>query len=181
MNLMSLDLELNQPSKSIIQIGIAVGDLDTGDILTTGCWNIQVNEIISDYITTLTGITQDDVDNGNNLYYAYNKLCQIHTNYECLRNPITWGSGDSEALRKELEKDDDSFIFGRRWIDAKTVYVSSCLANNRKYKGGLSSSLSKLNMKFEGQKHNAKDDAVNTFRIYHRLLQDLKRINDNDQ
>lgn len=172
-NLMSLDLEYNQPSKSIIQVGIAIGNLKSGDILETRCYNIKVDEQISEFITTLTGIEQDDVDEGFDLDWAYGRIYALHLEYDCFRNPITWGGGDSEDLRKALGLDDDRYVFGRRWIDAKTLFVSRCLAKDEKTQSGLAKSMTRLGLQFEGRKHNAKDDAVNTFRIYRKLLEEL--------
>lgn len=181
LNIMSLDMEYNQPSKSIIQIGIAVGNLKSGEIFFRGCWHIAVDEKVSEFITVLTGITTEDILVGYNLNEVYMFLSAIHTKYKCFRNPLTWGGGDSEDLRKALDLYNASgslcherYIFGRRWIDAKTLFVSRCLARDEKTQSGLAKSLTRLGLNFEGRKHNAMDDAVNTFRIYRKLLEELE-------
>ena len=51
MNVMALDLELNQPSKSIIQIGICIGNIQTGEILEKLDWIIKQPEEINPFIT----------------------------------------------------------------------------------------------------------------------------------
>ncbi len=127
-NILSLDMEYNQPTESIIQVGIAIGNLASGNILHTDSWYIYQEEIISDYITKLTGITQSNIDNdGVALLTVYNKLKELHAQYKCFRNALTWGGGDSEDLRVSLNIDKEEFLFGRRWIDAKTLFVSVVL------------------------------------------------------
>lgn len=176
MNLMAIDLEMNQPSGTIIQVGIAVGCLHSGNLLYAECYDIYTDEQISAFIKNLTGITQNDVNSGMSLNEAYRKLVEIHHLFTCFRNPLTWGGGDSECLRKQLGIfDTDAFLFGRRWIDAKTLFVSKMFANGLKHQSGLARSMTRLGLTFKGQKHNARYDAMNTFMIYHKLIQDFKK------
>lgn len=175
-NLMSLDMEYNQPSRSIIQIGLVVGNLQSGEILESYCEHVYTKEIISDFIIGLTGIKQEDVDQGRHLGDIYSNIVMLHTKYECFRNPLTWGGGDAEDLRHALGLDDERYVFGRRWIDAKTLFISRCLARDEKTQSGLAKSLTRLGMQFEGRKHNARDDAINTFRIYRALLLESNNV-----
>lgn len=177
MNIMSLDLEFSQPEEIIIQVGVAIGDTNTGEILESRSWNIRSDAVVSQYITDLTGITQDDVTNASHtLAECYEELREMHTRHKCMRNPLTWGGGDSEALRHQLGLDEDLFLFGRRHLDTKTLFVSRQMANSLPFVGGLKRSMGRLGMKFEGTPHRAADDARNTFLIYHRLL-DHFRVN----
>ncbi|PCI45854.1 MAG: hypothetical protein COB41_00250 [Proteobacteria bacterium] len=169
-NILSLDLEFNQPSESIIQIGAVVGNLSTGDILEELQIEINAKETLAPFIIKLTGISQDEVDNGETLLEGYNKLKDMFIRHDCFRNCLTWGGGDSQLLRSQLDLDDEMFLFGRRWIDAKTLFVSHCFANDIKHQSGLAKSLTRVGLAFKGSKHNAKDDALNTFIIYRRLL-----------
>lgn len=167
-------MEYAQPSRSIIQIGVAVGHLESGLVLESACFNIHVDEILSDFIKTLTGIQQEDVDTGISLQSAYSEIQMMHAEYQCFRNALTWGGGDSDDLRQALGLDVEKYVFGRRWIDAKTVFVSRCFARNEKHQAGLAKAMQRVGLEFKGRKHNAKDDAVNTFLIYHKLLQELR-------
>ena len=169
-------MEYNQPSGTIIQVGVVVGNLKTGEILEKYCKHVYTEEIIDPYIIKLTGINQIDVQNGISLQDVYDDLKVLHTKYNCFRNAITWGGGDSEDLRNGVELNDEMFLFGRRWIDAKTLFVSHCFANNLKHQSGLSKSMNRLGMRFEGRKHNAMDDALNTFKIYRKLVTLLEKI-----
>lgn len=173
---MSFDLEMNQPSGTIIQVGYVVGDTDTGEILNRGCHNIYCEEEIAPRIELLTGVTQHDVNKGISLVDMYKILVDVHQKYNCFRNPLTWGGGDSHELKTQLRVAGvkDPHLFGRRWIDAKTLYVSYRLANGKPPQGGLAKAMLRLGLKFDGRKHNAGDDAYNTFLIYLKLLKFFK-------
>jgi len=184
--LISIDLELNQPSGSIIQIGAVAGNIVTGEIVDRFTTFVNPGEKLGDCregmsITDLTGIEQDDVDSACDIYDAYAYLKEFVDKNQAFINPITWGGGDSECLRNELLKYNADYfksidwIFGRRWIDAKTLYISWRLANGKDPVGGLGKALTRVGLKFNGRKHNALHDAENTFIIYKRMLDLFKK------
>jgi inhibitor of KinA sporulation pathway (predicted exonuclease) len=173
MKLTSLDLEMNQPSGKIIQIGAVIGDTNTGEISQR--LNIYVNpgESVAAFITDLTGITQAQIDDqGVDIDTAYQQLKTWHRQHSEFMNCLTWGGGDSQAVYDQVSQDSkDDWCFGRRWIDAKTIHVSRMIAKeNKVYSGGLSSAMKSYNLKFQGRKHDALADAENTFKIYHHML-----------
>lgn len=186
----SLDLEMNQPSRKIIQVGAVVGNINTGQILERFSVFVNPKEKIAPSITELTKITQKDVDNGLTLEEAYYQLKAIHEKHDSFVNPITWGGGDSQEIFNQLvdrsfldrlfvrinlkHRPEKDWCFGRRWIDTKTIFVSSRFANGKPIQGGLAKSLLKVGLRFNGQKHNALHDAENTFNMYRKLL-DLLR------
>jgi inhibitor of KinA sporulation pathway (predicted exonuclease) len=175
-NLLSLDLEMNKPSGSIIQVGCVVGNLASGKILEEYSAYINTGEVIDSYITNLTGIRQEDVDNGVSLFTAYEKLCDLHKKHTCFRNAICWGGGDSLELKKQLHiTDDEIFLFGRRWIDVKTLFISYRWANEKGHQAGLAKAMTKLDLQFYGKKHSAVSDSLNTFIIYRKLLEYFKK------
>lgn len=173
---------MNQPSGSIIQIGAVVGDIESKQILEKISIIVRQPETISDYIVNLTGITQDMVDSGVDLYAAYRQLQVLINKYSPFVNPVTWGGADSEELKKQVYSyciqnniaQPESWCFGRRWIDSKTIFVSMRFANKQQIQGGLSRSMVKMGLKFKGRKHDAADDAENTFYMYCALLERLK-------
>ena len=167
-------MEYNQPSQTIIQVGYVIGDLKTGEIFERVCREVKVDEAVSDFIVGLTGVTQEMVNTGWSLQDIYAEMKELHEKHGCFRNALTWGGGDSEDLRHALALDNEAYLFGRRWVDAKTVYVSRCFAKGLKHQSGLAKSMTKLGLRFEGRKHNALDDAENTFRVYRKLLEELK-------
>jgi len=174
-NYISLDLEMNQPSGKIIQIGAVVGSLLTGEIHEELSCFIRIDEPLTDYIIQLTGITEQDLaDKGMTLQEGYEKLVALHNKYNCMRNPLTWGGGDSAELREQLGLTDGNYIFGRRWLDMKTIYQMWRLSQREKLQSGLAKSLTRLGINFQGRKHNATDDARNTFKMACALLKKFR-------
>lgn len=181
MKLTCIDLELNQPSKRIIQIGAVIGDTVTGTIVDRLRIYVNPRESIAPFITELCGITQKQIDEqGVALDSAYLMLKRFHSQSDFI-NPVTWGGSDSQEIYEQLDKNLNlEWCFGRRWIDAKTVFVSHMVANkNRIESGGLSTSMKKVGLKFQGRKHDALDDAENTFIMYHKMLQLMKQGDSN--
>lgn len=175
----AIDLEMNQPSKKIISVGAVVGNIKTGKIFQKMNVFVNPHEQLNPGIIELTGITQKDVDNGFTLEEAYNKIKAMHENYFSFVNPIVWGGGDSVELKEQILKENPNFdetqwCFGRRWIDAKTLYVSWRLANGKTMAGGLAKALTKVGLKFQGRIHNSADDSENTFYIYRIMLNLMK-------
>jgi inhibitor of KinA sporulation pathway (predicted exonuclease) len=215
-NWLSLDLEMNQPSQKIIQIGAVAGNIFTGQILERLSVFVNPGEQVREDIVKLTGITQEMVDAGVRLEDAYSQLAAMHARHDCYVTPITWGGGDSQELREQLnekwtdartlqhaavlmahmndiaeilelesrqrfqfatqvtKEDLQSFCFGRRWFDVKTLYIGYCLMNDMKLQAGLAKAMTKFGLAFKGRKHNALDDAENTFTMARTLLRYLK-------
>lgn len=182
--LLSLDLEMNQPSGRIIQIGAVAGNLATGEVLGTYDAIVDPQEPITDFILNLTSIGDGTVlERGQTLLGAYEGLRAFAFQHNCEMNPLTWGGGDSVEIRAQLESplteldgafDTETWPFGRRWIDAKTVFQAMRRAHNMPLQAGLASALGKCGMAFKGRKHYAPDDARNTFYIYRWMLLQMK-------
>ena len=183
MNYIALDLELNNdPDDSptiprIIQVGISIGNLTDGVFLTRD-WLIDPDESIYPFITALTGITNSDIqDNSVPLEKVANELSAIITKYQCFVNPVTWGSGDVTCLLKEFKDLNIRFPhFGRRELDVKQLYIFLMQAQNKSFKGGLSSAMGKFHLPFSGKAHRADIDAKNTLLFYFELLKRQKKL-----
>jgi inhibitor of KinA sporulation pathway (predicted exonuclease) len=179
MNILSLDLELNKHPTQIIQVGMVVGSLQTGEILEkVGCF-IKISNPLDPFITSLTNITEDDLRDGGSILDAYNELIRLKTQYQCYGHCLQWGGGDIECLQKEItltSGDMSLWPFGHRYVDAKTVFQTLMIANDKKPQAGLAKALTKLGLQFKGSKHNAVDDAYNTFVLYYNILNRLKGI-----
>lgn len=177
----SLDLEMAQPSKKIIQIGACAGNIVTGEILEKLSIFVNPNEQLNQFITDLTGIKQSDVDSGTTLQNAYEILKRFHLRHNSFINPIVWGGGDNLELFEQLKLENTNltfesleWCFGRRWIDVKTLFISWRLANGQPIQGGLAKSMLKVELRFQGRKHNATDDSINTFHMYCKMLNLMK-------
>lgn len=172
MKITCLDLEMNQPSGKIIQIGAVVGDTENGSVIDRFRAYVDPGEPIAQFITDLTGVTEQDIkEKGKSLSYVYEGLREMHLRHNCFINPLTWGGGDSQEIFNQLpEEARANWCFGRRWIDAKTIHVSKMISSGKVLSGGLSTSMKAYNMKFQGRKHDAQDDAENTWRIYYQMI-----------
>jgi len=183
-NFLSMDLEMNQPSGRIIQIGAVVGNLKTGKILA------EFNQLVciddeplceDDTIFNVpksTGITEDRLHaDGIPLDDAYEKLCDFKKKYNCNTTPIVWGGNDAKYLRDELERDykmefqnkrydkAKMFIFGFRILDIKTFFQFFIHAKGGHMQSGLKKSMKRVGLEFVGKNHDALSDAINTFRF----------------
>jgi inhibitor of KinA sporulation pathway (predicted exonuclease) len=168
--LLSLDLEFNQPSGRIIQIGAAIGDLATLKVERTLSALVKLEEALAPEISKLTGIQEVElIREGNSLSEAFDKLRAFAQGEDLVQNPVTWGGPDGEELREQLGLSLDGWMFGRRWLDVKTLHAANSLAAGLSAKGGLARSMLQYNLRFEGRKHNAKDDAVNTLRLFFEM------------
>lgn len=192
MNFMALDLEHNQPSGKIIQIGAIVGDIHTEEFSARLDILVDPYEPIDSFIVDLCAITDEMIaQRGVHLIDAYQTLVHYHNRYSCATNPIVWGANDSATLRNQLEQqgmqfsdgytaerqDVPPYVFGYRFLDAKTLFQTWRYMNGQgkqRHKGGLSKALPKVGLEFKGQKHNAADDAYNTFRIWCKLARAYK-------
>ena len=129
---LALDLELNNaddgstPNPKIIQVGVAIGSAkQSPSEWITKKWYVRVNEPIYPFITDLTGITNQDIQQfGMTHYEIGQELSRLIKDNDVFVNPVTWGGGDSTELKSEFEQHGIEFRhFGRRWIDVKTWYV----------------------------------------------------------
>lgn len=168
MHFLALDLEMNQPSGKIIQIGAAYGHRDTVVDLKYSCL-VNPGETIDPRIYKLTGINDSHVANAPDILDAARTFADWigSLNPQPFINPVTWGGGDSI----ELQRQSIPFRFGRRWIDVKTIHVFRCFRDGKKIQGGLSKVMIQYGLQFEGRKHDAGDDAVNTLRLFFRMME----------
>ena len=185
MNYISLDLELNNssdgstPNPKIIQVGISVGNLNAGIILTKE-WLIDPGENIYPFITDLTGIKNSDIkEKSVSLEVVASELSSIINKYQCFVNPVTWGAGDVTCLIKEFKESNIHFPhFGRRELDVKQLFIFLMQAQNKPFKGGLSSAMHRFKLSFVGKPHRADIDAKNTLLLYFKILERQKQLED---
>lgn len=170
---LALDLELNQPSGKIIQVGIAIGSMqDRRDQYITKKWYLNPGEPLDPFIIDLTGITPSDISTYCVSHQTVaDELAALLREHRCFINPVTWGGGDSTELLSEFCKNHADFPhFGRRWIDVKTWYTLHMLARGKEPKGGLASAMGQYKVPFLGRAHQADVDAENTLALFFKII-----------
>jgi len=173
-NFIALDLELNQPSNRIIQVGVAIGNAQQkSEEYVVKKWYLNPNEPIDKFITELTGIT-----NGNISSYSVShttvarELTELIKEYNPWLQPVVWGYDDAGQLRREFERNNVEFKhFGGRWLDVKTVYNFLQFSQNESPNGNLQQAMSVQGSWFDGDTHRADVDARNTLKFWFDLMQ----------
>lgn len=174
---MSLDAEYTQPTKKTIQIGAAAYHLPTGELLGTFDTYVDPKELISEYITGVTGIRNRDTNGAPSVREAYEDLKHFHKKHKCFKNPLVWGAGilnDSQRIYmesfSEIERDTIENFMGYRVIDVKSIYQSIQIFNNKTVSGSLKDICEHIGIGFEGDEHRALPDAKNAFRVWFYLM-----------
>jgi inhibitor of KinA sporulation pathway (predicted exonuclease) len=176
-NFLSLDLEMNQPSGKIIEVGVAIGNTDH-EIIMVKNWFVDPQEPIDEYITQLTTIDDDTIrESSVPMEVVAAELSELIRKYECFVNPVQWGGGDSQKLLSEFRIRGIEFpYFGRREIDVKTICVFLAMAAGQKPAGGLKSYLHRHKLQFRGTPHRAAVDAENTLSLWFSLMKRQRSI-----
>jgi DNA polymerase III epsilon subunit-like protein len=170
---LALDLELNQPSRKVIQVGIAIAyPKQLQSQYWTRQWLLDPDEPIAPAITSLTGITNADIQTRAVAWELMaSELSALIVTHNTFINPVTWGGADSAELLAALKDRGIAFRhFGRRWIDIKTCHVMLMLAHGKSHVGGLRSVMGRHGVSFKGAAHRADIDAANTLRLFFKLL-----------
>jgi inhibitor of KinA sporulation pathway (predicted exonuclease) len=171
---LALDLELNQPSNRIIQVGIALGRrMQSEEEWLVRQWLLDPEEPISEFITQLTGITNEAIaTSAVSWAQMAAELGALVARHQPFVNPVTWGGGDSSELLNEIRVRDIDFpYFGRRWIDVKTIHAFLALTHGKNPSGGLRHTMARYKLQFIGDEHRAHHDAHNTLRLFFRLME----------
>lgn len=168
----ALDLEFNQPSRRVIQVGACLGSL--GELETSWVsrqWLLDPGEPISPEITALTGISDADIAQRAVPWAVMASEFGALLSQPVFVNPVTWGVGDAEALREGLAAREIRFPFlGRRSVDVKTFHSMIAFARGKNPSGGLRSVMGQYGLQFQGEAHRADVDARNTLRLFARLV-----------
>lgn len=166
----SLDLEMNQPSGRIIAIGAVVFEDDK--ILDTFHEWVNPNEPLNDYIKNLCNVDVD-LSTVDLLDDVYDRFKLFVEKYKCHRQAIAWGGRDCRALKGQLSSSKD-WCLGHTEMNVKCLVQAVLVAKGVKTQGGLAKSLVKFGLKFQGTKHKADCDALNTALLYIKIIQLFK-------
>ncbi len=170
MNLIVLDLEYNQPSRAIIQIGAVL--VDAPHITPFFDEHVNPEEPLDPYIQRLTGIRADQLEQAETLGPVLEDL------WETLPSgPITLG-GWGDDIPKLLS---DSHKIGVnpppiRNLDLSTLWDLVRIWDHKDKAPrtcGLDRLLDFYGLDFEGKRHNALDDAYMTGKLLLRMHEEV--------
>lgn len=170
---MFLDLEMNQPSGKIIEVGVCIGDTcaEIGQFIWKEQWLIDphepINTVKPNDIVGLTGITDQMIaENNSPIEVAHLAMVMMAQHHGCGRNLWCWGGDDADYLRMRVPVENNmNFWFAPTIYDIKKQYQFTRQAHGRGTQSGLALSLTKVGLAFVGKKHRAMDDAYNTLRM----------------
>ena len=185
-NFFALDLELNNKKNGtvpkIIEVGLAIGKPSAPEEIYKINWYLDPEEPIDPYIVGLTGITDEIIKERavphETVATQLGNLLQV---WNCYTNPVTWGGSghmsDAEELKNEFKERNIEFpYFGRRILDVKTIQEFESIVKGRTPRGGLSRSMKRCGLDFNGTPHRAIDDAENTLRFFFYYFNKYKRL-----
>lgn len=167
---LALDLELEQPSREIIEVGIALGNQNIPkDSWVVRSWLITPSEPLSPFIQELCSISQAEMDEkGVSLEQCAKELSELISDTHFLfPNPVVWGEGDADCLKEAFRSKGIHFPhFGHRSIDVKGIATFTRLARGVSKPGGLKSECQAMKVPFDGKAHRAYVDAQNTLNLF---------------
>lgn len=173
------DLEMNQPSNKIIEIGAVTYNLKLGNKLASFHCHVNPHEILNPTITTLTGIQQEQVDAAQEIKYALREFFDWFIMQGCGGKLVCWGQ-DALLIRRvarELGMEVPKILE----LNFKEMFKWTKAARRLPEKGGLAASMKELRMEFEGEPHRALNDADNLARLgvtQFKILESIFRIRD---
>ncbi|MER8187533.1 3'-5' exonuclease [Kitasatospora sp. NPDC094015] len=141
----------------IIEIGLTVVDLAAGERI--GRHRILVRparSTVSAFCTTLTGLTQAEVDTGLTFAEACRLLAAEHG---AGRRPwASWGDYDRNQFTRQCRATGARYPFGRHHTNAKLRFTE---AYGLRKRPGMAQALQLAGLPLEGRHHRGEDDAWN--------------------
>ena len=128
----------------------------------------KIQEKLSDRCKEITGLTQEEVDNGIGFKQGIKLLEEWIGNEKFLF--ISWGKEDIKALKCNslIRGNKNEFInrVRKNYVDFQKEFSYYYKKMNQVI--SLSSALDCYSLEFEGEKHNALSDAYNLYRVYRK-------------
>jgi inhibitor of KinA sporulation pathway (predicted exonuclease) len=150
----------------IIEIGICPIDTKSKKVLEPNSIMVKpTHSTVSEFCTSLTTLTQEDVDKG----VSFNDACSILIN-EYDTNKYVWASYgfyDRNQFEDQCERENVEYPFSNSHINVKILFA---LVNSLRRQVGMTDALKILNIPLKGTHHRGVDDAQNIAKILSRIL-----------
>ncbi|NIM12915.1 MAG: DNA polymerase III [Candidatus Aminicenantes bacterium] len=150
----------------IIEIGICPIDVATAEPLEKRSILVKPEKsTVSDFCTTLTTLTQDDVEKG----IAFKEACRIlKKEYRTKHRAwASYGDYDRRQFERQCLSWNISYPFGATHINVKNLFA---IAWKLPREVGMAEALKTLDLPLEGIHHRGEDDAWNIARILSELV-----------
>ncbi|MFG2478603.1 exonuclease domain-containing protein [Streptomyces fagopyri] len=141
----------------IIEIGLTVVDLRVGE--RVGRHRLLVRparSVVSAFCTDLTGLTQDEVEQGVSFTDACRTLARDHR--AGMRAWASWGDYDRNQFVRQCRATGAVYPFGARHANVKTLFTE---AHRLRGRPGMAEALRVVGLPLEGRHHRGDDDAWN--------------------
>jgi inhibitor of KinA sporulation pathway (predicted exonuclease) len=150
----------------IIEIGVAVVDLDTLEIAETGSILVKpTRSKISPFCTQLTTLTQADVDAGVSFHEACATLQQTYHTHE--RAWGSWGNYDRRMFETQCASFYVDYPFSAIHVNLKSLFAEKYRLHRQI---GMVRALEAVKLPLEGTHHRGGDDARNIARLLLLML-----------
>jgi len=154
-----------QPSE-IIEIGACFLDVKTGERSNKTSYIVRPKQsTVSAFCSSLTTLTQADVDKGIPFINAINKF--KHDFGLASRVWGSWGDYDRKMLISECSKHGIDYPLKQTHLNIKTLHA---LKNKLSKELGLGAAITNLAWVFDGTQHRGADDAWNIAAVLWELI-----------
>lgn len=175
MALIVLDLEYNQPSRRIIQIGAVEVRAHEGEIEPVFCEHVNPGEPLDAYIQKLTGITQEQASRAQTLDHVAARFWRTIGHHEHIVLG-GWGDDARKLVRdshraKVLTPEAHALDLTTLWKLLQTLGEAPTPKNH-----GLKRLMRYYGVRFEGQQHDALTDARATGEVLMKMAQAARDI-----
>ena len=135
--------------REVIALGACILDVKSLEII--GDCNLVCKPTkteISEYCTSITGITQELADEG----IDFEEMCkQVIQKYDSKNLPCAAWGNDGEKMYSECRQKECKHPFSNQYLNISLLYS---VMMGKPHNNGLERSLAELGMKFIGEKHN---------------------------
>lgn len=171
-----IDLEMEQPSNDLLEIGASVWDIGKRKEINRFQAYISLpdNAMPSEYITDLCSIDHNvyktsalSPKEGIESFWRFFEDCKSGGRI------CAWG-GDVYWLKQYSTQHNAYHSKKIRALDIKNLSEPIRWLRDKKARGGLKSTMDILDLPFEGTQHMAYDDAYNTARVFDKIINDYR-------
>lgn len=175
MHLVILDLEMNQPSGRIIQIGAVSLDMIRLEIVPFFNEFVNPQEPLDPYITKLTGITPDTLKRADHLREVGTAFWEKIKEHSPASGIGAWGS-DCQKFHKTSVNVGIDVPDVLRMLNVRKVFSGIKVGHEDSIGTGLTKMLAAYGLPFEGQHHDAFDDAYMTTKLLISHIREMRQI-----